>query len=144
MRRGDAFGATGGATPLVLPAGRRLPQRRFATPSYIAPPVRESLVAPGGAELIWEGGTDGGGRKKKKPPVRKSPVAPGGAGLVWKEGFCAEMEKSRKRCAACDALERVMGIEPTLPAWKAGALPLSYTRIENEEVLTPSLPPLER
>ena len=25
-------------------------------------------------------------------------------------------------------LERVMGIEPTLPAWKAGALPLSYTR----------------
>jgi hypothetical protein len=26
-------------------------------------------------------------------------------------------------------LERVMGIEPTQPAWKAGALPLSYTRI---------------
>jgi hypothetical protein len=25
-------------------------------------------------------------------------------------------------------LERVMGIEPTSPAWKAGALPLSYTR----------------
>ena len=25
-------------------------------------------------------------------------------------------------------LERVMGIEPTYPAWKAGALPLSYTR----------------
>jgi hypothetical protein len=27
------------------------------------------------------------------------------------------------------ALERVMGIEPTPPAWKAGALPLSYTRL---------------
>ena len=26
-------------------------------------------------------------------------------------------------------LERVMGIEPTYPAWKAGALPLSYTRM---------------
>ena len=26
-------------------------------------------------------------------------------------------------------VERVMGIEPTWPAWKAGALPLSYTRI---------------
>ncbi len=26
-------------------------------------------------------------------------------------------------------MERVMGIEPTRPAWKAGALPLSYTRI---------------
>ena len=25
-------------------------------------------------------------------------------------------------------MERVMGIEPTSPAWKAGALPLSYTR----------------
>ena len=25
-------------------------------------------------------------------------------------------------------LERVTGIEPALPAWKAGALPLSYTR----------------
>lgn len=26
-------------------------------------------------------------------------------------------------------LERVMGIEPTQPAWKAGTLPLSYTRL---------------
>ena len=26
-------------------------------------------------------------------------------------------------------LERVTGIEPAWPAWKAGALPLSYTRI---------------
>ena len=25
-------------------------------------------------------------------------------------------------------LERVMGIEPTYPAWKAGVLPLNYTR----------------
>ena len=29
--------------------------------------------------------------------------------------------------------ERVMGIEPTQPAWKAGALPLSYTRRWGEE-----------
>ena len=29
----------------------------------------------------------------------------------------------------CD-VERVMGIEPTWPAWKAGALPLSYTRLK--------------
>src|SRR6266498_2084783 len=28
-------------------------------------------------------------------------------------------------------LERVMGIEPTWPAWKAGALPLSYTRTQS-------------
>ena len=29
-------------------------------------------------------------------------------------------------------LERVMGIEPTRPAWKAGILPLNYTRILHE------------
>ena len=33
-----------------------------------------------------------------------------------------------------DRLERVMGIEPTLPAWKAGALPLSYTRISGSNI----------
>ena len=27
-----------------------------------------------------------------------------------------------------DPMERVMGIEPTRPAWKAGILPLNYTR----------------
>ena len=31
-------------------------------------------------------------------------------------------------CPSCAVLERVMGIGPTQPAWKAGALPLSYTR----------------
>jgi hypothetical protein len=31
-------------------------------------------------------------------------------------------------------MERVTGIEPAWPAWKAGALPLSYTR---EVVLKP-------
>ena len=29
----------------------------------------------------------------------------------------------------CFLVERVMGIEPTRPAWKAGILPLNYTRI---------------
>ena len=27
-------------------------------------------------------------------------------------------------------MERVMGIEPTRPAWKAGILPLNYTRVK--------------
>lgn len=31
--------------------------------------------------------------------------------------------------SAIFCMERVMGIEPTLPAWKAGVLPLNYTRI---------------
>jgi hypothetical protein len=33
-----------------------------------------------------------------------------------------------------EIMERVTGIEPAWPAWKAGALPLSYTR---EVVLKP-------
>jgi hypothetical protein len=33
---------------------------------------------------------------------------------------------AHKNCAS--AMERVKGIEPSPPAWKAGALPLSYTR----------------
>ena len=39
--------------------------------------------------------------------------------------------KTRKKASFSKVfwLERVMGIEPTWPAWKAGALPLSYTRI---------------
>ena len=28
-------------------------------------------------------------------------------------------------------MERVTGIEPAWPAWKAGVLPLNYTRIKN-------------
>jgi hypothetical protein len=34
------------------------------------------------------------------------------------------------------SLERVIGIEPTQPAWKAGALPLSYTRIIFKKIVT--------
>ncbi len=30
-------------------------------------------------------------------------------------------------------MERVMGIEPTRPAWKAGVLPLNYTRKEDRD-----------
>ena len=40
------------------------------------------------------------------------------------EGSCS-IQLSYKRIFT---LERVMGIEPTRPAWKAGILPLNYTR----------------
>ena len=35
---------------------------------------------------------------------------------------------AKRRMEDSKAGKRVMGIEPTWPAWKAGALPLSYTR----------------
>ena len=38
-------------------------------------------------------------------------------------------------------MERVMGIEPTRPAWKAGALPLSYTRRSSMELARGIEPP---
>jgi hypothetical protein len=34
-------------------------------------------------------------------------------------------------------MERVKGIEPSQPAWKAGALPLSYTRMVEETGFEP-------
>ena len=36
-------------------------------------------------------------------------------------------------------MERVMGIEPTRPAWKAGILPLNYTRIRGLTLVIVSL-----
>ena len=39
------------------------------------------------------------------------------------EGSCSILLSYRRM------MERVMGIEPTRPAWKAGILPLNYTRI---------------
>ena len=36
----------------------------------------------------------------------------------------------KRKSAACGAfLERIMGIEPTYPAWEAGVLPMNYIRI---------------
>lgn len=36
-------------------------------------------------------------------------------------------------------MERVKGIEPSLSAWKAGALPLNYTRINQVDNIDYSL-----
>ena len=44
------------------------------------------------------------------------------------EGSCS-IQLSYWRKLKRKKLERVMGIEPTRPAWKAGILPLNYTRI---------------
>ena len=44
------------------------------------------------------------------------------------EGSCS-IRLSYWRIYTKGKLERVMGIEPTYPAWKAGVLPLNYTRI---------------
>ena len=51
-------------------------------------------------------------------------------GSDWNAGDFLMFQRP-KECsglAGSDKLERVMGIEPTYSAWKAAALPLSYTR----------------
>ncbi len=41
-----------------------------------------------------------------------------------KEAFAISAEGAKRHNK-----KRVMGIEPTYPAWKAGVLPLNYTRM---------------
>ena len=50
------------------------------------------------------------------------------AGASFLAGFGGCQKFHKKKRPSRISLERVMGIGPTLPAWKAGALPLSYTR----------------
>ena len=42
--------------------------------------------------------------------------------------YPAELLAHISCCSSLDKLERVKGIEPSYPAWKAGVLPLNYTR----------------
>ena len=56
--------------------------------------------------------------------------------VVSAQGFEPRTHALEGRCSiqlsyAPVLLERVKGIEPSQPAWKAGTLPLSYTRIFN-------------
>ena len=44
------------------------------------------------------------------------------------EGRCS-IQLSYKHTTLDSQCKRVMGIEPTYPAWKAGVLPLNYTRM---------------
>jgi hypothetical protein len=47
------------------------------------------------------------------------------------EGRCSIQLSYRRQLFVCKTdkkMERVMGIGPTRPAWKAGILPLNYTR----------------
>ena len=47
----------------------------------------------------------------------------------WRRSDCPAQQARRKREERLPrTMERVMGIEPTYPAWKAGVLPLNYTR----------------
>ncbi len=48
------------------------------------------------------------------------------------------------RCTRLPGMERVMGIEPTYPAWKAGVLPLNYTRMAGSSFSLEIIPHKDR
>ena len=55
-------------------------------------------------------------------------------------GLAMDLAAPRRRGArrlrvATSSLERVTGVEPASPAWKAGALPFSYTRVHGWNVV---------
>ena len=43
--------------------------------------------------------------------------------------FFALQKRTSERSEIRSDVERVKGIEPSYPAWKAGVLPLNYTRV---------------
>ena len=67
--------------------------------------------------------------------------------LVSAQGFEPRTHALEGRCsiqlsyAPTFKVERVKGIEPSQPAWKAGTLPLSYTRMVTHRGIEPLLPP---
>ena len=55
-------------------------------------------------------------------------------------GFEPVTSSLPRKCSTAELrrrIERVMGIEPTSPAWKAGVLPLNYTRTVGREGFEP-------
>ena len=48
--------------------------------------------------------------------------------MLYQLNYTHHMEKPNGKMLQA-RMERVMGIEPTRPAWKAGILPLNYTRM---------------
>ena len=71
---------------------------------------------------------------KKKTPKLK----PSAAGSIWRRRsdevnerwrLFGTKKRRRERYEVRDDVERVKGIEPSYPAWKAGVLPLNYTRV---------------
>ena len=55
-------------------------------------------------------------------------------------GFEPVTSSLPRKCSTAELrrrIERVMGIEPTSPAWKAGVLPLNYTRKVGREGFEP-------
>ncbi len=66
-----------------------------------------------------------GPKTRSDRDLRRGPVG----ARIGHARFASGLARNRHRPLTCVFdVERVTGIEPAWPAWKAGALPLSYTR----------------
>ena len=95
-----------------------------------------------GPAVIWGGRRDSNPRHSEpqsdalptelRPPYEKGMAKMGHKGNGTPEGTRTPDPLLRRQLLYPPELqahmERVMGIEPTRPAWKAGILPLNYTR----------------
>ena len=83
-----------------------------------------------------EGREDAGrvGAAVRRPPIKSRKGRVRLTNEAWISNFAARFGIRRIDPAAAKTLkwlERVKGIEPSYSAWKAAALPLSYTRVFN-------------
>ena len=62
------------------------------------------------------------------PKGTRTPDLPLRRRLLYPAELLALTARIAEKAAADLTLERMMGIEPTRPAWKAGVLPLNYIR----------------
>ena len=81
--------------------------------------------------------------KKLLNPLSDLEISPNRFPYLYGIPFRICMSKREKTACAVSAgahlnrahkKKRVMGIEPTYPAWKAGVLPLNYTRMITYEI----------
>ena len=56
-----------------------------------------------------------------------------------RDGVCFEKRNAvANDTKSATTLERIMGIEPTYPAWEAGVLPMNYIRIAGMSIAYPA------
>ena len=100
--------------------------RGIRTPDLL---LRRQLLYP--AELLAHTGASrsapGLYRMKTQRSGFNSEKEEGDRGCAALRGFFQKTREA-ERSKLLPTMERVMGIEPTYPAWKAGVLPLNYTR----------------
>ena len=105
----------------IISTGRNLSTQKIQHPHAFLTPQAPCRTAgyPSAAGNAGPAQRDAAGPAFQRPPEGLPPAA------------------FRRLRGSHPLMERAMGIEPTWPAWKAGALPLSYARWTKSKVQSP-------